>query len=204
MQAKGATGPHMKSRRGVYRSLVVMVAVAFGCTQPGSITMNSRRSQVVAPPIERLLVLANLKSQGFSDAMYFGFSTALEDQLRACQVVPKLFHSEPGNETWPTVMDAEARGFGPNAALLIRATGEHRHVKRDVTTFASMVIELRIDLADSGAELWRAKLVFQVDTGGPSYQDNENGKRLASFLTARLRQDGVLDRCPAGAAGNAS
>jgi hypothetical protein len=197
----------MKSRRGVDRSLVVMVMVvvgAFGCTQPGSITMNSRRSQVVAPPIERLLVLVNLKSRGFSDAMYFGFSTALEDQLRACEIMPKLFHAEPGNETWPTVMDAEARGFGPNAALLIRATGEHVYLKRDVTKFASMVIELRIELPESGAELWRAKLVFQVDTGGPSSQDNENGKRLASFLTDRLRQDGLLDRCPAVAARDAS
>ena len=46
-----------------WRSLVVAVvmAVPLGCTS-GAITMNSRRSQVGAAPIERLLVLANCSS----------------------------------------------------------------------------------------------------------------------------------------------
>ncbi|HEX3479272.1 MAG TPA: hypothetical protein VHT91_29815 [Kofleriaceae bacterium] len=182
---------------------LVGAAIAVGCTS-GSIVMNSRRSQAGAVPIERLLVLANLKSQGFSDAMYQGFSAALVGQLRACHVEPKLFHAEPGNDGWASAVTAEATAFAPSAMLLIRATGGVLHTRSGVTKAASIVIGLRIDATDTRAELWRAKLVFDVDTGSVWYDDTASGERLASLLVDQLRRDGVLDRCPAVAPGSAS
>lgn len=181
----------------------VVAAIAVGCTS-GSIIMNSRRSQASAAPIERLLVLANLKSQGFSDSMYDGFSAAFAGQLRACHVEPRVFHAEPGNDDWPRTVAAEAVAFAPSATLLIRATGGVLHTRSGVTKAASIVIGLRIDATDTRAELWRAKLVFDVDTGSVWYNDTASGERLASLLVDQLRRDGVLDRCPAVATGSAS
>lgn len=199
------SGKPMRAPPGLPGSLVITVvaAIALGCAS-GSITMNSQRSQAAAAPIERLLVLANLKSQGFSDRMYDGFSAGLAGRLRACHVEPRVFHAEPGNDGWPAGVAAEAKAFAPSATLLIRATGGLLQTRAGVTTSASVVIALRIAATGTGAELWRAKLVFDVDTNSLWYNDTASGERLASLLADRLRQDGVLDRCPAVAAGGAT
>jgi hypothetical protein len=159
-------------------------------------------------PVERMLVFANIRSEGFSDAMYDGFEAGMTSGLERCGVRSKAVNLDfRGLE--------DARKFSvwtelqPNAILVIGRAGGHatfgtdesysqalhgnRPAELSGTGWTSSRLNYEFKLLDlkSGKVTWVAKVV--LDIGG---SDDASGNGFAINIISRLQTDGVLKGCP--------
>ena len=141
-------------------------------------------------PINRMLVVARVKSKYLHDATYRGFQIGMTAVLLKCGIDIKLLHPDPmGLNERERLLEIE-REFQPSTVLLIKATGGtigylHRG------TFQLKVFDLT-----SGKVVWYADAELDFgDSGDPAMTA---GAKLAASIIERLREDGVLSSCPAG------
>lgn len=176
--------------------VLMLVAAACGETQTA---FNSRAYLDNARPIERLLVLADVKSIGFDDGMYRGFEARMTKLLETCGVKSRIAHKddldleESEREHLALIMNE----FHPTAALSVRADGGTMVRGHNYSNITSDLL-FGFKLVELGSEktTWLAKAKFSIQ--GEYLRQEEVGERFATSIVLRLHADGVLSRCPSG------
>ncbi|TMQ20494.1 MAG: hypothetical protein E6J90_15975 [Deltaproteobacteria bacterium] len=104
-------------------ALVVGACALGGCEPRITAGFSSRLYSANAPPIERLLIVPDMKSQAFGDSMYHGFETGLIKRLSLCGVQPRILVLD-ALELEPEQRFAQvANEFHATAAMFINPLG---------------------------------------------------------------------------------
>lgn len=172
-------------------ALVVMLGAGGGAGCGPPLRISSTTFIENTPPIERLLMIADIRSPVFTDAMYDGFKGGMMAALSLCHVEGRLLHKDPMD------LDEEKRFLGflrelqPDAQLLIDARGGT--LFRDGKP-PERLFDVELFVGASKLVAWRAQVVMR-----DSYDDpGANGANLAVHIISWLRADGLLKSCPSG------
>jgi hypothetical protein len=191
MNVQAAWGSVMRCRVTLVIALAAMLGASGGAgCSPGGIRISSTITAESAAPIERLLVLADIKSPVFGDAMYGGFHNGVTAALAMCHVDGRLLHRDPMELDEEERVVRAMKELQPGARLLIKSTGGT--LDGSTPSMRSFRLEL-LDLA-SNKVTWQADVMMW----DAHHDDRDNGEDLAVHVISRLRADGLLRSCPSG------
>lgn len=185
-------------RRHVTLALTLMLGAGGAGCEPPPVRGSSTRFIEHAPQIERLLLIADIKSPVFGDVMYDGFRGSIMAALSWCHVEGRLEHKDPMGLDEEDRLLRSLKEFQPDAQLLIDATGgtlqgDARSTLRGVQVLKRL-FEVDLFVGAAREVAWHASVVMQDSHGDPA----ANGAELAVHVISRLRADGLLQGCPAG------
>lgn len=174
------------------RYAILVAVLAIGCSSNKIVITQSRAS---APgPFETLDVFVNLPANG-NRGIYYGLKKTLAAELAACAVTPSIVAGAPvDGEARDPSSTATARlivGWGSGQLTTVTTVGPYGNVVDD-KAFKDLDMDLWFELRDFTLErvTWLAFAKLHVESSG-----NVVGEDLAHALVARLRADGVLQRC---------
>src|SRR5438477_2108175 len=140
-------------------ALVVGACALGGCEPRITAGFSSRLYSANAPPIERLLIVPDMKSQAFGDSMYHGFETGLIKRLSLCGVQPRILVLD-ALELEPEQRFAQvANEFHATAAMFINPLGGKLHSVNGNLTSAELVFELKLFHVESKQLVWLARSI---------------------------------------------
>lgn len=198
--------------------IIIMLAATLGVSSLAScggsglhvITFDSRVGFAGAAPVERMLVLADIRSMGFSDAMYDGFEAGMTRVLERCGVRSMTINLDfRGLEDTRKLRASTV--LQPNAILVIGRLGgivtfnTHESFVRanpqdrpatlsGKPGWSSSRLNFELKLLDFKSEkvTWLANVVLDISHGS----DVASGMDFANSITSRLQTDEVLKGCP--------
>jgi hypothetical protein len=159
-----------------------------GCGPP--VQVSSTTFIENAPPIESLLMIADIKSPVFADAMYDGFQKGMMTALSLCHVEGRLVHEDSLGLDEEERLLRVLKEFQPGAQMLIDSLGG----TLQGNTPSERLFDVKLFMGASKEVAWRAKVVMQDTYDDPGV----NGVDLAVHIISRLRADGLLKSCPSG------
>lgn len=172
-------------------ALTVMLEVGGGAGCGSSIRVSSTIILENAPPIERLFVIADIKSPVFENVMYGGFHLGMTTALSMCHVEGRLVHKDPVGLDEEERLLRVLKELQPDAQLLITSTGGTLRGGKP----SKRLFELELFVRASNELAWRADVVME----DYYYLDERAaGEDLAVHIISRLRADGLLKSCPSG------
>lgn len=187
-------GRRPASSRGTAISSV-LVCVAVGCVS-ATTTVESRVNLQGAQPVERLVVVLQLE---LAEALRSGFEAGLMDRFTACRIESRLWTSgavDPETQL-PISSGAIARDIEATTTMSITSAGGIVQPIGLGATKRALAFNLNVVDVRSHNMIWQARSQFSVRTGLFSDEQGE-GYRVATSIVSRLRDDGVLARCPPG------
>ena len=178
-------------------AVVAVAACVFGCDPLVNATFSSRTYPTGAAPIERLLVVARVKSRAFDDSMSQGFETGLVRRLGVCGVQSRVMYNDGMDLDFEQRMSEITKEFQPGAAMEIKALGGDIYSTNGTVTNAHLLFELKILYLESNQLTWLARSAFDFHTGSIDEDAWNAGVEFATHIISRIRDDGVLPHCPA-------
>jgi len=177
--------------------LVVVVAIG-ACATTGTTKFTTSAHAVAVPPVTRLVVFETVESPFFNHQMHRGFVVGLTKRMASCGVeasVEHLSELELDRDQRRTSAVTAARA---GAMLMIDAAGGKRTVSgnssNDVLRFDLRLVDVATKQVPWSGEANLERLQsWATDELG-------SGAQFATALVERMRDDGVLTRCPAKAA----
>lgn len=176
---------------------VLAIAAQAACRPPpaAETTFDSKIMGRPAAPIERLLIIA-AEEGAFTGPLLDGFQDALANRLGMCRVVPSILPRDPMALDFDDRVSAVVKQFQPNAILMVRYQGGDLATS-DAGVTGKLSFELEILDATSDRQTWLGTSMLDVHVGGDWSIYAEAGSVFATGVVSRLRDDGVLMRCPA-------
>lgn len=173
-------------------ALTLLVAAA--CARSNA-TFRSSLDKPRATPMERVLVLANVRSRAFNEEVYRGFEKALQGGFTSCGLQEaRVLHTDSlENEAqWKTrVADATAQ-LKPSAILMIRGVTGDVLVGRYGTN-ADLVYELK--LFEGPEVYWSARVKLTMLTRNLYADDAASGAKFGWSIVRQIEADGLLKGC---------
>ena len=182
------------------RQLTIAVAAmlwiggAGGCTPTDTVLITRTHRSERPPSFDRLMVVVNARSIGFSASMEKGLRDGMQHMLARCGVTARV--GDPSIVEGVPDVDLIARGG--EVQLRIERSGGTIYVGE--TTGALQRGELRFEVSlvivPSSEIVWRAdaELWITASLGGAE----KAGRDLARRILTQLRIDGLLRGCPYG------
>jgi hypothetical protein len=179
--------------------LIIQIANLASCKPTPRATFNSRSDLANAAPVTRLLVIEALKTRAFTMDMHKGFQAALASRLYSCGVFSNLLHIDSLD------LDPEQRiaqiqqEFHPGTVMSMRTVGGSDLAIGAKGGYGSLIIELNLVEVASSRVIWQARTLLPISTEERGNDDAGAGGDFATSVVAQLRDDGVLQGCPAPA-----
>jgi hypothetical protein len=178
-------------------ALAVMLGGSFGgCYTPVVKTkFESTTDLKNVAPVTRLVIFGSA-GRMFGGSMNRGFEAGLTSRLATCGVATSIVHMSALD------LDADARiaaviaKFRASSVMSIATDGGL--VERGLNGGLLDTLWFKLKLLDttSSKAAWIAQVRFEVEKNFVS-NDQGVGVRFATSIIARLRDDGILTRCPA-------
>jgi hypothetical protein len=112
-------------------AMAVVVAIAAmgagvaGCAPTATATFSSTVDRPKIVPVERVLVVAGVRSWEFQPALYGDFQRALTERLTSCGVTSRIWYINPNASDEPEHFRNDLRAFQPSVVLHIKDTEDY-------------------------------------------------------------------------------
>ncbi len=171
---------------------IVMPTLVAGCAASGTAVMKSAVTGEVKPS-RRMLVVANVVDQYFTQVHYFSFQTALTLAMKECGVEVEHLRYDNLDLDWQKTVNNKVKAFGADSMLTVRNAGGGRVIVGSGGTQNRLNYEARLRGSD-GKEMWRARAELSFLSGN-IFTEDKGGETLARKIATQMREDKLVDAC---------
>jgi hypothetical protein len=156
--------------------------------------VNSQTQRKPPSAVQRVLVLASIKTQTFGDVIYRGMEEGLQQRLSECRIASRVTHTNPMEVDPQRKLLETVADFKPDAVLTLVRTSSEATIGRGGSN-GDYYFRLVLSDGSMREEYWKAMAHVRALTQNPLVNERASGGYIASAIVEQMKSDGVLSTC---------